>query len=295
MSIVKNLIEQNYTLVGAEGQRYLRTLEHNSLVIDTDRDLFFWNSKGIAGDAFVWLTEIEGKSYGQAKRIVNDLQGRYGLQQVYTQVVNTKGEEVVVYPRLVEIFWENGKNEREYWYKRGMLDSTIDRFQLGYFNGWSAIPFFWNGSFLNFQMRRDIPDKRIMPWYRGVGALLFNADILKITNDIVITESPVDAILLSQYNIPAISHGGGAEYWSKAWFKYFIHQKRITILYDNDEAGKKGAIKVAKALGEYRCFVWNFEDKKEKYDVGDYVKETPNIEEDFNWVLRKKAKRIFES
>src|SRR5690606_9422114 len=117
-----------------------------------------------------------------------------------------------VLPKLVEVFWHNGKLEgnRDYWYHRGFTDQTIDRFQLGWYDGWSTLPIFMDGAFRNFQIRRDIPEKRIKNWYSGVGPLLFNSDILKVSSEVVITEGPTSAIRLVQEGIPCLSHTGGA-------------------------------------------------------------------------------------
>lgn len=284
------LVGEKFEITG--NGRYRKTKEHSSLVIDVERDLFYWNSRGIAGDAFVWLTEVENHTIQSAKEIIKKMERLEN--QVYVEIQNTSGEEILVYPRLVEIFWKNGKLNRDYWYTRGFTDRTIDRFQLGFYNGWNTIPFFLNGTFMNFQIRRDTPDKRIKNWYRGVGPLLYNADLLKYSPTIIITESPTDAVLLNQNGFPAVSHNGGADFWTPVWYKYFIQQHLIYILYDNDPAGKSGAKRVAKALGENRCYVYNFEDFPEKFDVGDWFKIPGNSRDTFFAEVVYKAKRIFE-
>jgi len=287
MSIVLQLVGNKFTITGSGN--YLRTEEHNSLVIDLANDIFYWNSRSIVGDAYVWLTEVEGYTPTDAKEAIRNLDKGH---QVFVSIKTVKGEDICVYPKLVGIFWENGKNNRDYWYKRGFTDDLIDRFQLGYTDGWYTIPIFMDGTFLNFQIRRDEPHKKILSWYRGVGGILFNSDILKMTSEVVITESPTDAMLLNGKGIPAVSHNGGAGYWNTAWFKYFMKQDKIYIAYDNDEAGRKGAIKVAKELGVYRCYTYTFSDYEAGYDVGDWV--LHNFDKSFGQLLEEKARRIFE-
>ncbi len=153
-----------------------------------------------------------------------------------------------------------------------------------------------NGTLLNFQLRRDTPDKRIKSWYSGVGPILFNSDILRMGNSVVITESPTDAMLLSQRGIPGVvSSSIGSVHWSPVWFKYFLDKRDIYIVYDNDKPGRKGASQVAKALGQNRCFVYNFEEYPEKYDLGDWLADPANKDIQVGDFLEKKSRRIFEN
>ena len=124
MSRLTELIEQKHTLVGRG--RYLKTEKHSSLVIDTEKDIFFWNSKGISGDAYTWLTKIDGKSDSDARAILKRV--LLPDHQLYVEVVSPSGKELTVYPKLVETFFEAGKFERTYWYERGFTDKTIDKF-----------------------------------------------------------------------------------------------------------------------------------------------------------------------
>lgn len=292
MSILRTLIEKDFEFQ-ITNSRYLKTREHSSLVLDTESDIFFWNSRNIAGDSLTWLTAINGMSFEQAKKRLTDLE-----VSPFISVTNYvyKGETVVVLPELVEIFWEEGRGEshRDYWYRRGINDRTIDRFRLGWHNGWNTIPIFVDGIFINFQIRRDNPDKRIKSWYRGTGSQLFNSDLLRLTPSVIISESPTDAILLQQNGFPAISHTGGATGWNEKWFSPFMHLKSIFILYDNDKAGRKGARKVSKNLGEDRCKVYTFGDYPDKYDTGDFFL-SGGTSEELTELLETKAQYSFET
>lgn len=101
------------------------------------------------------------------------------------------------YEKLVDFLWLNGKSDRTYWYHRCLEDSTIDRFRLGYFEGWYTLPIYYSGSLYNIQCRRDLPERKMKAWYGGKRPSLINSDILKIVRKVYITEGPVDAILLS--------------------------------------------------------------------------------------------------
>lgn len=289
-SVLEILIAKDFTLTGNEDSKWAKTIEHDSLVIDREKNIFFWNSRDIAGDALIWLTRIKGYSFPEARKILSDYKDYEGTF-VYTIKSQKTDEDVVVYPRLVDIFWEQGKNKRKYWYKRLLTDETIDKYRLGYHNEWFTIPIYIDDTFRNFQCRKDIPDKKIRPWYHGVGALLYNSDILPLVSDVIITEGVVDAILLSQLGFPAISHTMGSSF-DEGWHKYFANLRNITYIADYDDAGIKASYKVAEILGKERVKVLTFEGFTEKYDTVDFFRDGNTIEE-FRKLL-KSAKKVYE-
>ena len=280
---LENLIARKFTIMGHG--RWLRTMEHDSLVIDTERQIFFWNSKDIIGDAYIWLTKIEGMNSHEAKEFIKDAEINI-LSKISTG--NTK-EHVAVYPALVEIFYDVGKRYREYWHNiRGYTDETIERFRLGFTGEWYVIPIFVDGGFKNFQCRKDNP-KRVMSWYRGLGPLPFNFSSLAVTDWTVITEGPVDAIMLRQNDIPAVSQTGAAGYWNPLWLGKFIQTKRIYICYDNDIAGNVGARKVAEKLGVTRSKIYNFWNFENGFDITDFFK-MGATKDDFMELIETKSK-----
>jgi len=288
MGLLEQIIESDQELVG--NGRWLHGAINDSLVVDTEKQLFFWNSRGLVGDAFIWLTKVKGFDANEAKDYLRQMEKFRGT---FIHNVRYK-EETIVYPKLVDIFYENGLREsQEYWVKRGLTLETIHRYKLGYHDGWYTIPFFQDGLFQNFQMRRDIPEKKICSYYQNVGRLLFNSDIMKLTDNIIIAEGPTDCLRLSQEGVPCVSHNAGSEGWNESWFKYFIHQKKITVVYDNDNAGREGAKKVARNLGIYRTKIFTFEGMKEKYDIVDWFKDGYNVD-DLKYIIQKQSKLLFE-
>ena len=268
---LKELISQDFTITGHG--RWLRTLEHDSLVIDVERQIFFWNSRGISGDAYGWLTRVKNISPLEAKRAITT------KETVVFGKISTedKKDDVVVHKDLVEIFYNNGKNNREYWsHIRGYTDETIDRFRLGFTGKWYTIPIYVDGSFRNFQCRREAP-KRVRPWYKGVGALPFNFSSLEFTRWVVLTEGPVDAIMLRQHDIPAVSQTGGAGCWKPEWTPYFKDIEQVYIVYDNDEAGYEGARRTAQAFGT-KAKIYNLWDSVAGHDVSKFFKEGKSVD-----------------
>jgi DNA primase len=283
-SIVAKFVEEDFGIKGYG--RWLKGIEHDSLVVDTENDLFFWNKNKIHGDALSYLIRVRGLPLEQAKTILNNTKNK---STIYTSDNNT---EYTTYNKLVDVFWNNGKTNRKYWHKRLLTDSTIDRFKLGYYDGWYTIPIFENGMLVNIQKRRDEPEKAIIPWYKGKPTI-FNSTILKLVDEVFFTEGIVDCILLNQNGLPSISKNTGAITWLNEWLKFFVRVGRIYLIFDNDDAGRSGAKKIAKNLGEYKCKIFTFEAQKEKYDIIDYFKDGNNID-DFIKLVEDKSKYVFE-
>lgn len=288
--ILSKLIDEDFDLNTRDGSRWGNTEDHSSLVLDKERGIFFWNSKGIVGDPLVYLTKVRGLSFERAREYLRDFK-EFSGSFVYT--IHNEKEDVVVYPKLVDIFFEDGatdKSRRDYFYRRGLTDNTIDRFRLGWYNDFSMIPYFVEGTFRNFQMRRDDGKKVIRHYYKSVGALLFNSDILKVTNKIYVTEGPVDAMVLMQNGIPAVA----TTTVLPDWYGKFVKQKEIILLYDNDKAGEFEARRSAKILGQERCKIycfWDFNDSG--YDPVDFFNEG-NTVESLNELVEKNSKYCFE-
>jgi DNA primase len=286
--ILETLINEDFGLRAKENSRWGKSEDHSSLVLDRDRSIFFWNSQEIVGDSLTYLQKVRHLSFRDSVEILRKME--YEGTHTWTLEEN---EEVTVFPKLVEIFWEMGKNHRDYFYRRGLTDSTIDRFSLGFYNGWSTVPFFEDGTFRNFQFRMDTPSKRIKSYYKGLGALLFNSDILRLVDEVYFVEGPVDAMILLQNGIPAVSSniGGG---FRKEWYSRFLNVDRIWICFDRDSAGDNESKKLAKFFGEYRCKLYNFWDFEEPtYDPVDYFRDGHTGEELIG-LVKEKSRYVFE-
>jgi len=286
-SVVSQLVESDF---GIEGHgRWLRSKVHSSLVIDDENGIFHFNSKGLRGDELDYLVKVRGMDFKSAKDYLKSFPKYKGI---FVHTVEYNKGDIVVSPRLVDIFFYNGLKNRDYWYRRAFTDETINRFQLGYYEGWYTIPFFMGGTFRNFQMRRDDP-KRTTNWYKNVGPLLFNSDILKLTNKIIITEGPTDCIILNQNGIPAISTNTGSGGWQDEWFSSFLYQKEVYVVFDNDDAGRFGAKRIAEKLGKYKCKIYTFDGMDEKFDVGEFFTSS-GTKDEFLDLIYSKSKHVFE-
>ena len=291
--ILERLIDEDFGIITKEGSRWAKGETHDSLVVDKERGIFYWNSKIIVGDPLKYLMEVRGLPFSQAREYLKQFDS---YSDVFVYSANNQRGDVVVYPKLIEAFFNEGKKSkerREYMYNRGLTDYTLDRFQVGWYNDYIMIPMFENGTFMNFQMRTDTPTKRIKSYYSGIGAVLFNSDVLKYVDQIMYVEGPVDAMILEQNGIHAIASNSGGGY-KKEWYGKFLYQKEINILFDNDPAGLNEAKRLARFLGSERCKIYTFDDFDEKaYDPVDFFRDGYSKDDLIN-LINTKAKHIYE-
>ena len=261
--------------------RWGKALEHSSLVVDREKGLWYWNSKGIKGNAFDYLILVRGMARKTAEGLIKPF---YSLP---------KEPEEETHPHLLLVERANKSADRGYWYDRCLTDKTIDRFLLGNDGEWNLLPIFVDGELYNVQLRRDIPEKQIAKKYKGKRPTLFNSSLLKYTDAVVVTEGTVDSILLNQMGIPSVSHDAGNSYWSPEWSPLFNRIKSVYYVADNDNAGVVAARIMCNSLGLNKVKVLRFSDRKEKYDTRDFFKDGGTVK-DFLELLQTKSKYFFE-
>jgi len=140
---------------------------------------------------------------------------------------------------------------REYWRSRGLTDTTINEFELGWDGKRYTIPLLYRNVPFGVKRRQSEIDDGIKDKYiqaKGSRPGLFNADILIGTNEVIVCEGEVDAMLLHQYNYLAVTNTNGANTWKPEWAGLFCHAQHVWIMYDNDQAGMAGALKVHQTL-----------------------------------------------
>lgn len=259
---IEQVVRRDFNITKS-GSRYYRGVEHDSLIIDTERNLFYWNSLGIRGNAFAWLTKIKGMSTVEAIEVLREYAG-IPYQKDFQLLL----QPCYPYRRLVDAFYQLGRKYRDYWYSRGYTDATIDNFKLGYTDKFYVIPIINYGQLTNFQCRT--PEKLIWSWTKGLGKQPFNFDILKNTSWTIITESPVDAILATQYGFPAISIHPNALAWDEKFTGYLVGLDTIYLIFDNDAAGHSGLRRVGKFF-KNKAMVVDWDGYAYKTDVGDIL------------------------
>ena len=123
-----------------------------------------------------------------------------------------------------------------------------------------------------FSQRRPLSDGR---WSWGLGSvkpLPFQAPLVAKSELIAIVEGEKDAKNLTRAGIPATCNNGGAGNF-KSDLTLWFSNKRVMILPDNDEPGRKHAMKVAKMLfgAAASIRIMELPDLAEKGDVSDFL------------------------
>lgn len=151
-------------------------------------------------------------------------------------------------------------NIRQYLNARSITDAVIDAHKLGwgkfYGKNWITIPIKdIYGAFQFFKLRQDPnagDEKRTYP--KGtkdhpVEAQIYGWDTLASGAErIVICEGELDRLALLSKNMPAITSTHGAMTFKQEWCENVSKGQKTYTCYDNDDAGKKGAERVAKIL-----------------------------------------------
>lgn len=265
-----------------DGTNYANGILHDSLVVDKRNKRFYWNSLGLVGNALDWVTHIKGYPLRDA---VTYLQSFARQRDYPNKLTQSLDYEPNIYPKLLDTFFELGKTNREYWYRRGYNDKTIDKFKLGFTGRCYVIPIIYKGVLFNFQCRT--PEKKIWAWTKNIGALPFNFDCLPGIETVIISESPVDAIMLTQNGFNAISQTGGAGTWYKYWNLDLVNLKTIILAYDHDLAGYSGAIKLGQMFKDRaKIFIWP-DNYPEKYDSNDFFRDGHTVEEFYSLLMTR--------
>lgn len=136
--------------------------------------------------------------------------------------------------------------------KRGLTKDTIEEYQLGWDGHRYTIPVRnRKGELVN--VRRYDPKAKqgkdkMKSWSTGTGSRrLFLPDILDHSDTVIITEGEMDAVIGRQHGLPTLSHTAGASAWDERWNEEF-EGKIVYVCYDCDDAGRRGARRVARSL-----------------------------------------------
>lgn len=135
---------------------------------------------------------------------------------------------------------------REWLNRRGISNNIIERYQIGWDGHRIVIPVFDQDHSILFRKYRRDPDSSNGPKYSydpGSSAALFGIESIKKSNEIVICEGELDCLLLLSKGIAAVSSTGGSGTFDDSWTGHFTN-KNVCIVFDNDDPGIKGALKV---------------------------------------------------
>lgn len=208
-----------------------------SLVLQPDTNSFECKSCGEKGDALTLIQKINKCDFSTAVKFLSP--------NFYPQKKDERPRDI---------------NKEDYWNSRGLTEETKAKFSLRLTDDGLYIPI-PNGSVKRRNFKPYF-DKRDNEWkfpkfifFERRGKCLFYAG--EKSEVIFVTEGELDAIKLHQETgFTVISDTTGAASFEKLYLNdpYIKEAKKIYIIPDNDEAGKKGALKTATTLGLERCY-----------------------------------------
>lgn len=157
-------------------------------------------------------------------------------------------------PKSVVKEWLNG---------RGINDETIAAFKIGEQlrdgKAYAVFPYLRDGELVNAKYRNPA-EKKDMRQEGGAEPCLFGWHLIDPkARTVAICEGEIDAMTLHQCGVPALSvnAGAGNHQWIENDWSRLDRFSEILVVFDTDEAGKKGATEVVQRLGLDRCKVVN--------------------------------------
>jgi DNA primase len=179
---------------------------------------------------------------------------------------------------------------RAYLNARGIPDEMIDLNLIGW-NGWRiTIPIFnREGELVFFKQTRDPEDKtdspKMIAWPKGHLELYGWENLKGNPSQIIICEGEFDRLVLETKGFEAVTSTGGARSFKKEWAKAFESIPEVYICFDNDEAGRKGALRVTRFVPQAKLVELPNE-VGESGDVTDFFVRLGRNREDFLKLLQ---------
>lgn len=183
--------------------------------------------------------------------------------------------------------------------QRGLSKEIIERYEIGWDGKSITIPVRGkDGRYLYYKRRQD-PAKDsesnsaryLFP--KGAIAELFGRESIEGDNDYaVITEGEFDCLCLIDRGIPAVSGTAGVSTFKQEWIEEITCMPNIYVCFDNDSAGREGAIKLTRSIPGSK--IVTLPDMGEGYkDITNFFIKCGKTREDFEKLLQE-AKSPFE-
>lgn len=178
---------------------------------------------------------------------------------------------------------------REHLHGRGISDEVIDRRFLGWNGARITIPVFnRKGVCASFRLGKDPDDKSDGPKMlssRGSRVDLYGWEVLRLNpKRVTICEGEFDRLVLEANGFEAVTSTGGAGTFRKEWAAAFAAIPGVYVCFDRDEAGRKGALRVALMIPHAKI-VELPEEVGDGGDVTDFFVRLRQTADDFSGLL----------
>lgn len=186
---------------------------------------------------------------------------------------NRRFKDIMMYmfPKVVSQFFS----------LRGISEETLKSFGIWWNGKEIVIPVKDEKGKTLFNKYRRSPESTEGPKYRnehGATATLFNYN--PDAKTVIITESELDAVLLCSLGYDACSSTNGSSSFPKEWIERF-ENKKVYLCYDADNAGVKGAVKIANLFpASYDVKVIVFPEYWNRKDITEFMENHTKAELD---------------
>jgi DNA primase len=162
----------------------------------------------------------------------------------------------VSYDAIAKRYQEALRPEDVEWlHARGLTDRTIAKARLGYvidgrYRNSISIPYLnpYTHEVRTIRYRYLNPVYNKYDGHKGVGTHLYNVENT-LAERIWICEGEFDSLVLTQEGFPAVAIPGANSF--KAPWKYlFSNADQVSLVFDSDEAGDRGAQRIASMIGD---------------------------------------------
>lgn len=189
--------------------------------------------------------------------------------------------------------------------RRGLVDETLKRFQLGWDGDRITIPIYdeFNTlvNFRRYKWNSQDDQWKVLNYTDDLGNAYGEVRIFGIENlvnddveELVWCEGEMDRICAEQHGFAAACPTSGAGSWKPEWVRYFRKKKRVYIAQDNDEAGRNATAKLCEKLFRVvDVYVIKWPDSfPAKGDITDFFTKCGQSTDDFKKLLQEAEKYI---
>ena len=239
--------------------------------------------------------------------------GRTFKEMEFAQAVTNKDKESIIreYTTKEELQndtlnWEtsqhkfllDNKEVLQKLYNLKITQETIESLKLGYMTNCLATPVFKNGALVNIARYNinNIPDKPKNEYNKNANTGdIIPFDVWKNDfRDTIICEGEKDMIVARSHGFNAITLTGGSQASLQNDYLEYFRNRKVFICYDNDDSGRKGAIKRYKELSSVAdVYITDISSVcvMNKEDVTDFFVKYNRITEDFINILNSHSKK----
>lgn len=287
--------------------------KHPSLAINAETGLWCDHGNGDAGDVIGFEQRMSRCDYTTA---VENLARRAGViagpppkaEGVNNKEPQSHGNKADAVSWSVALFESCGVAARAFLNERGLTDETLKQHVIGYDAELHAVivP-------LTFQDDEVVSLKKmffdVQGWrlrdgkkdFRNYGpATLYCSELVKDVESVIVCEGELDCLLLRQHGFDAVTGTSGAGTWKLTWSEQ-LQGMDATLVFDSDDAGRKGVLKVAEKLGGIArtirvadLFPENDGSDKDQKDVTDFFRLGGTVE-DFRAILSQATRYEIKS